>query len=1597
MSRFCFRFLWLCALCASFGFGSRVFAQTPAPTPTGSTFVPVSGFFDFAPDTSRGLIYFSRSTQVLRWRKSDQTWLAPVEVGGNLRALDVSPDGTTLAVADAQPSTLGTPGTFSSRVALVDLNTLAVRNILFSPRSGESGTYSLAFDSAGNLLIAPGINASQFSGGAFRLWNAATNQTSTLWARTPTGGINDASIASNTAIVADTSRACLSFVEINSSTGNWGFYSSSTGALTRFLFGSGTSGGNYPGDTPFGVASDSGSRFYLPTAGALQVRSASGSFVGRYNATNSSLGLNSSVALDSTRSLLYVTPSSSSKIEIRDPVSFASRGFLNAGKTWSQNPASSNNSLPYGISQLRAASDGTLLIVRVIDGVRVFALENGLPASPLVVTNALNTPEDVPVAFTLDSPSFPGAAPPYDIARRPLHGTLTGIGPNYTYSPALNYNGPDSFAIAVHSNVNTSYTIQEVAVTVSPVNDAPVAIAASTSNHIGETRRVAVYFRDIDLGQDVFSDPNFTYEIVTPPAHGTLVRYPATRFPIYDYTPQPGYAGDDSFTFRGFDGQAYSNTATFSIKNIGPIPVGRDDVFSSALASSVTIPAPGVLSNDTQSTISYLSAPSNVSNGSVVFNANGSFTWTASASGPPASGVVTFQYRLSDGFYLGSAPLATVTLQLVAPLVAQNQSLSTTEDTALEITLSATGATNTTFAITKLPTHGTLSGTAPDLIYTPALNWNGSDSFEFSATDGTRTSTGTVSLTVSPVNDAPLAYGYDDMGFEDSPSRFTLGATDVDGDTLSFVITSQPAHGTLTATANGGEFVFTPEPNFDGGTSFTWKVSDGTLDSNEITTSLGFLPLNDAPVAQSQSLALEEDVPTSVVLGASDVDSTNLSFAITTNPAHGQLSGTAPNLLYTPDANWSGSDSFAFTAKDASLSSPPATVSITVNAANDAPVAASQTVSGDEDANISVTLNATDAEGDTLSFAITTQPSHGTLKHNGSAVVYRAFDDWNGTDSFGFTASDGQSTSDEATVTVVVRAVSDVPVARTDDFEAVEDVTLTVVSPGALGNDASVDGKTLRAVLKSQPANGSVVLNADGSFVYTPDANWNGSDSFSYAASDGTLESAPVTVSLAVSAVNDAPIARADEQSGREDAALLIKSSDLLANDFDADGDALAIASVSAPAHGTLVAQNGGFLYTPDANWSGDDEFSYTLANGPTAQVSLHIAPVNDVPVADAQSVSLDEDTSKAIVVSATDVDGDALSFTVATQPTNGTLSGTAPNLTYSPRANWSGTDSFTFSASDSSGAKSSATVSLVISPINDAPVASPISLSTNANTAKSFSATGSASDVDGDALTFVVKTAPANGTLSSQGSGNFVYTPRTGFVGSDAFSISATDASGASATIAVSISVVSTQPNRAPSTQGSNFVLLEDGALTFNLVAFDQDGDALTYSVVQQPQQGNVTANGGASFRFTPPANYFGSQTFTFQVRDARGATSNTSTVQLQTSAVNDAPTYDLAATSLTVAKNSNAFGQNGFARNLNVGGLPFEQGQVLTFSLQTSNTSLFDQQPGISSNGTLTFRPRSGRTGTATVTINARDNGGTSNGGKDSAPVKTFTITIR
>ena len=152
-------------------------------------------------------------------------------------------------------------------------------------------------------------------------------------------------------------------------------------------------------------------------------------------------------------------------------------------------------------------------------------------------------------------------------------------------------------------------------------------------------------------------------------------------------------------------------------------------------------------------------------------------------------------------------------------------------------------------------------------------------------------------------------------------------------------------------------------------------------------------------------------------------------------------------------------------------------------------------------------------------------------------------------------------------------------------------------------------------------SNKSFTLNANGSFVYTPNANYNGADSFTYKVNDGTVDGNTVTVSLTVNPVNDAPVAAADGYATNEDTALTVAAAaGVLANDTDADGNPLTAALVTGPANGTLTLNaDGSFVYTPTANYSGADSFTYKAndgtADGNTVTVNMTVTEVNDAPV----------------------------------------------------------------------------------------------------------------------------------------------------------------------------------------------------------------------------------------------------------------------------------------------------------------------------------------------------------------------------------------------
>ncbi|MCA1684097.1 MAG: tandem-95 repeat protein, partial [Actinobacteria bacterium] len=362
------------------------------------------------------------------------------------------------------------------------------------------------------------------------------------------------------------------------------------------------------------------------------------------------------------------------------------------------------------------------------------------------------------------------------------------------------------------------------------------------------------------------------------------------------------------------------------------------------------------------------------------------------------------------------------------------------------------------------------------------------------------------------------------------------------------------------------------------------------------------------------------------------------------------------------------------------------------------------------------------------------------------------------------------------------------PVAGNDNYSANEATPLTVAAPGVLGNDTDPDGNALTASLVGAPANGTVTLNADGSFTYTPNAGFNGPDSFTYKANDGTFDSNVATVTITVAAVNDAPAAADDTVTTAEDTPVTVAAPGVLGNDTDPESDTLNAVKVSDPANGTVTLNaDGSYTYTPNAGFNGSDSFTYKANDGTldsnVATVTITIAAVNDAPVAADDTVTTAEDTpvtvaAPGVLGNDSDADGDTLSAAKVSDPANGTVTLNANgSYTYTPDANFNGTDSFTYKASDGTADSNVATVAITVTAVNDVPVAGNDAYSTGAGSPLTVNAAGvllNDADADGDGLSAGSASNPAGGSVTLNADGSFTYTPDAGFSGADTFTYAA-------------------------------------------------------------------------------------------------------------------------------------------------------------------------------------------------------------------------------
>ncbi|MCP2029676.1 gliding motility-associated-like protein [Flavobacterium sp. HSC-32F16] len=1076
-----------------------------------------------------------------------------------------------------------------------------------------------------------------------------------------------------------------------------------------------------------------------------------------------------------------------------------------------------------------------------------------------------------------------------------------------TFTPSADFNSTTaiSFPYIITDGVLTSTA--NIEITVTAVNDAPIAIKDDYSVNEGATLTVLTVNGVLSNDTDVEGN-SLTAILVTGPAHGTLTLNSDGSF---TYTHDGSETIKDSFTYKANDGNLDSNVVTVEI-TVNPVndaPVANNDPYTVAEDNSVTLTP---LSNDTDVdgdalTISSINGTAltggvqviTVPNGTVNISALGVITFTPSADFNSTT-AISFPYVITDGNLTSTANIQiTVTAVNDAPVanndpytVAEDNSVTLTplsNDTDVEgdtLTISSINGTTLTGGVQSITVpNGTVNISALGVItFTPSADFNSTTaiSFPYIITDGVLTSTANIEITVTAVNDAPVAIK-DDYSVNEGATLTVLTVngvlsndTDVEGNSLTAILVTGPAHGTLTLNSDGS-FTYTHDGSETIKDSFTYKANDGNLDSNVVTVEITVNPVNDAPVANNDPYTVAEDNSVTLTPLSNDTDVDGDTLAISsingTTLTGGVQSITVPNgtvnisalgvITFTPSADFNSTTaiSFPYVITDGALTST-ANIEITVTAVNDAPVANNDPYTVAEDNTVTLTplSNDTDVEGDTLTISSINGTTltggvqsitvpNGTVNISALGVItFTPSADFNSTTaiSFPYVITDGNLTA-TANIEITVTAVNDAPVANNDPYTVAEDNSVTLTP---LTNDTDVEGDTLTissingttltgGVQSITVPNGTVNISALGVITFTPSSDFNSTTaiSFPYVITDGNLTST-ANIEITVTAVNDAPVANNDPYTVAEDNTVTLTP---LSNDTDIEGDTLTISSINGTTltggvqvitvpNGTVnISALGVITFTPSTDFNSTTaiSFPYVITDGSltaTANIQITVTAVNDAPVANNDPYTVAEDNSVTLtpLTNDTDIDGDTLTI----------------------------------------------------------------------------------SSINGTTLTGGVQsiTVP-NGTVNISALGVITFTPSTDFNSTTAISFPYVITDG-SLTSTANIEITVTAVNDAPVANNDPYTVAEDNSVTLTPLSNDTDveGDTLTISSINGTTltggvqsitvpNGTVNISALGVITFTPSADFNSTTAISFPYVITDGSLTATANIQITVTAVNDAP----------------------------------------------------------------------------------------------------------
>ncbi|UDY84140.1 tandem-95 repeat protein [Vibrio diabolicus] len=1134
-----------------------------------------------------------------------------------------------------------------------------------------------------------------------------------------------------------------------------------------------------------------------------------------------------------------------------------------------------------------------------------------------------------------------------------------------TITPTADWNGSEILTFTATDPSGESIS-QAVNFTVTPVAD----IVADKATVVEDTPTIIKV-----LGNDTFEGDDKVVSLDTNngPANGTVSVNPDGSV---TYTPDDNYHGADSFTYIVTSGGvSESTTVNVDVTPDNDAPVATNDTAITDEDTPVTI---DVLPNDTdidgdKLSIQSASVPSDqgtveIVDGKLVFTPAENFHGDAEITYTVTDGALTDQATVNvtvnavNDTPVVESNLADQTLaeDFTPYSIDLNTAFNDVDNADGELSFSVSGNSNIQVVI--------VNGIAT---FTPTADWNGSEILTFTATDPSGESVSqTVNFTVAPVADIVADKA---TVVEDTATIIkVLGNDTFEGDdkVVSLDTNNGPANGTVSVNSDGS-VTYTPNDNYHGTDSFTYIVTSGGV-SESTTVNVDVTPVNDAPVAKDDTATTQEDtaVTIDVLPNDADVDGDKLSIQSASVPeAQGTVEIADGKLVFTPAENFHGDAEITYTVTDGSLTDQ-ATVNVTVNAVNDTPVVessiADQTLAEDF-MPYTIDLNTAfsdvdNADGD-LTFSVSGNSNIQVAIVNGIATITPTAD-WNGSEILTFTATDPSGENVSQTVNFTVAPVADIVA---DKATVVED-TPTIIK--VLGNDTfEGDDKVVSLDTNNGPANGTVSVNSDGSVTYTPNDNYHGTDSFTYIVTSGGV-SESTTVNVDVTPVNDAPVAKDDTAVTDEDTPVTI---DVLPNDTDVDGDTLSIQSASVPeAQGKVVIVDGKLVFTPADNFHGDAEITYTVTDGSLtdqAKVTVTVNAVNDTPVVESSIAdqTLAEDFTPYTIDLNTafsdvdNVDGE-LSFSVSG---NSNIQVAIVNgiATFTPTADWNGSETLTFTATDPSGESVSQTVNFTVAPVADIVADKATVVEDTATIIKVLD--NDTFEGDDKVVSLDTSKGPANGAVSVNPDGTVTYIPDDNYVGKDTFTYVVTSG-GVSESTTVEVNV--TPVNDAPVAKDDTATTQEDTAVTIDVLPNDTDvdGDVLSIDSASVPkEQGTVEVVNG-KLVFTPAENFNGDAEITYIVTD--GQLTDEAKVVVSVNPVNDAPTVDNAITDQVLSEDFATY-------TIDLNDAFKDSDSVLSFSVAGNSNVLVSIE-----NGIATISPTADWNGSEILTFTATDPSGES-----------------